>query len=275
MRRCCIILLALGALLATGCSSLGTLLGIVSPDAFDSRYLRLRNNSAGYVVFRITAPGSPPVLTHVMPPGAVEYHEVLTDFGAICPESLHVDIAAYDRLHPEVSPLEDWSVRDLPYAAVAVDLLPVEHFGCSADVTWVSIDSVIECSVLDVDPTAGALGFQAGWISPQWQSGVQIADPPPASAPELFPLRGRVVNALGEPLAGVEVRLPQFDDSVVTDALGQFSVDLAAGVYLLEPALDGVEISPAVRAFTHANADEVPIEFIALTDTIPALAGSE
>jgi hypothetical protein len=252
------------------------MLGIMSPDVIDARFLRLRNKSRGYVVFRITAPGVEPLLTPALPPGAQENHEMLSRFGTLCPESLKVEIAAYSRARPQVSPLEDETLNVGPCAACAVELLPTRHYGCSADLSWVSLDGAIDCNVLEVDEPAGAIGFQAGWLAAQRQVGIQIENPPPASPPDLFPLNGRIVNLKHQPLAGVEIRLPQLDASVFTDAQGRFSVPRPAGVYLLEAVLPGIEISPMLREFSHFSPDEVPIEFIALTETVPeAVSGGQ
>ncbi len=252
--------------LLLGCTSTGPLLGIVYPDAFDSRYLRLRNLSTGYVVFRVSTPDTEPLTTATLPPGGLTLYEMLTTFGTLCPESIHVDIAAYARANPEQSPLEDMTVLDAPYAAVAVDMQPLKDYGCGADVAWVTIDSTVDCSVLQTDVAAEAISFEAGWVPAQWQTGVQIADPPAPSQPESFPLRGRVVDSSGNPIPDVEIDLPLLQTSVVTDAQGQFSVSLPVGDYLLEPKLDNTTFSPLIHTFTHATADEVPIEFVALPE---------
>jgi hypothetical protein len=245
-----------------GCFSSGTQLGIVSEDSINSRYLRLKNASLGYVVFRVIAPDAEPLLTPVMPPGGQAYFEMLSRFGTLCPDSLHVEIAAYARAHPETSPLEDWSFVEEPYAAVGIDMVPTRDYGCTADVSLVSIDNLIDCVVLDVDSTAGAIGFRAGSTPSQWQTGVQLADPPPVGPPDLFDLCGRVIDLAGEPLAGVEIYLPQLDASVFTDADGRFAIPLPTGGYVVEPVVVGGEVSPAYRSFSHMEPDEVPIEFV-------------
>lgn len=254
-------------LFASACDS-SPLLGIVSPDAFDTRYLRLKNTSSGYVAFRVSAPGMDPLLTPIVPPGGLVHYEMLAVFGTLCPESLRIEMAAYERSRPDLSPLDDWSFLAQPYAAVAVDLLPARDFGCSADVSWLSINALIECNVMEVDPATATIGFQVGWVPPQRQVGVQLDDPPPPATPELFALHGRVVNTAGTPLPGVEIHLPQLQASVWTDAQGQFGIPLPAGAYVLEPVLPGVEVSPTYRRFSH-QPGEVPIEFIALTDALP------
>jgi hypothetical protein len=263
-------LLLAGCLLVGCIGSSGPLLGITSPDAIDSRYLKLRNGSRGYVVIRVTAPGVEPLMTPVLPPGAEEVHELAGRFGTLCPASLRVEIAAYARANPRVSSLQDETVLDRPYASLAIDLLPGQQYGCTVDPSWVDLDNTIECLVREVDEAAGAIGFQVGWVAPRRHVGNDLANPPPPIAPVLFPLNGRVVNINAQPIANLEIRLPQLDASVFTDARGRFSVLRPAGVYLLEPVLDGIEISPAVRVFAHLGSDEVPIEFIAMTDTIPA-----
>lgn len=267
---------AFSTLLLAGCvGSSGPLLGIMSPDAIGARYLSLRNASKGYVVFRILVPGAEPLITPVMGPGAERMHEMGSTFGTLCPEWLRVEMAAYTRLHPEVSPLENETLAPDPYASCAIDLVPSLHYGCSADVSWVNLDNTIECSVLEVDEAGGVIGFHAGWDTPQRQVGLHLADPPPTAEPVMFPLNGRVVNLKNQPLAGVEIRLPQLDASIFTDSLGRFSVLRPAGVYVLEPVLPGIEISPAARAFSHFGSDQVPIEFIALTEAAPAVAQTE
>jgi hypothetical protein len=256
-------------LLLAGCSP-GPMLGIMSPDAIGTRYLKLQNSSKGYVAFRVSIPGAEPLVTPAMGPGAEMMYEMSARFGTLCPEWLRVEMAAYARVHPHLSPLEDETLEGEPYASFAVELVPVRHYGCSVDVSWVSLDSTIECEVLEVDEAGAAIGFQAGWITPQRQLGLHLDDPPLPTAAPLFPLNGRLVNLHNQPLAGVEILLPQLDASVLTDVQGRFSVLRPAGVYLLEPVLPGIDVSPAVRTFSHFSDEQVPIEFIALTEAIPA-----
>lgn len=261
---------SLAVLLLAGCMGSEPLLGILSPDAVDARYLSLRNSSRGYVVFRITLAGHAPLLTPTMPPGAEEHHELLAEYGTLCPESIRVEVAAYRRAHPEFSPLEDETLEPVAFAACAVDLVSSLHYGCTADPSWINLDSTISCSVLEVDENEGAIGLQAGWLPPQRQSGLQIADPPVSSPPPMFPLTGRLVDLNAAPMPGIEIRLPQLGASVYTDEQGRFSVLRPAGVYRVEPQLGGVEVSPALLRFSHFSPQEVPIEFIALTAGKPA-----
>jgi hypothetical protein len=71
-----------------------------------------------------------------------------------------------------------------------------------------------------------------------------------------------VIDLAGEPLAGVEIYLPQLDASVFTDADGRFAIPLPTGGYVVEPVVVGGEVSPAYRSFSHMEPDEVPIEFV-------------
>lgn len=257
-------------LLLAGCvGSSGPMLGIMSPDAIDARYLRVRNVSKGYVAVRVCAPDVEPLVTPLLSPGAETIVEVSERFGTLCPQWLRVEIAGYSRVHPEQSPLVDESVNPTPFASFAVDMAPSLHYGCSADLDWVNLDSMIDIAVMEVDEAAGAIGFQAGWLPPERQVGVHLDTPPPATPAPLFPLNGRLINIANQPLANVEIRLPQLDAGVLTDAQGRFRVLRPAGTYLIRPVLPGIEISPAVKSFSHFSTDEVPIEFIALTEGTP------
>ncbi|HOQ88435.1 MAG TPA: hypothetical protein PLQ89_22255, partial [Phycisphaerae bacterium] len=155
LRSCCVTLAIplLAAGLLVGCSP-GPLLGITSPDAIDSRLLELRNASRGYVVIRVTAPGVEPLVTPVLPPGAEEVYEMAERFGTLCPDALRFEIAAYARAFPQVSPLEDETVLDQPYASLAVELLPGRDYGCTVDPSWIDLDDTIECLVREVDEPA-------------------------------------------------------------------------------------------------------------------------
>ncbi|MBI4579650.1 MAG: hypothetical protein HY718_08115 [Planctomycetes bacterium] len=274
MRRSIAVAMLLSPL-ASGClDAPDQVVGVVSPNAFDSRQLRLRNMSRGYVVCRVTAPGLEPLVTPTLPPGATISFEILSDWGTLCPESIRLEIAAYDRANPDTSPLEDFSVLGQPYAAVSVEMLPSRDYGCRADPGWLTLDSRIDCTVLEADPQAAAIGVQAGWLPAQRLAGVHIDDPPAPASPQLFPLRGRVVNRLAQPIPYVEIRLPQYGLSVFADLQGRFGIALPAGDYLLEPVIPDVEISPPVHIFSHQLPEEVPIEFIALTDTVPDPPGA-
>lgn len=260
-------------LMLVGCvGSTGPLLGIIGPNAIETRYLKLSNESRGYVVFRVVIPGAEPLVTPLMPPGAEVMHEMGARLGTLCPESLRVEIAAYARLRPELSPFEDETPAAAPCASLAVELMPGQHFGCSAEPIWVDLGSTITISVLEVDEQAGAIGFEAGWLPTQRRTGLDLDDPPAPAAPEMFLLNGRLVNLNAEPVVHAEIRFPQLGASVFTDARGRFRVLRPAGVYLIEPVLDDIMVSPVVRAFTHISSEQVPIEFIALTDTLPVFA---
>lgn len=254
-------------LLWIGCiGSSGPMLGIMSPNVIDARYLRIRNSSQGYVVVRVIAPEVEPLVTPTLPPGAEQIVEMSERFATLCPEWLKVEVAGYARATPEVSPLEDETLVESPFAAFSVELASSLHYGCSADVDWLNLDSIIDIVVMEADEAAGAIGIQAGWLPAQKQAGVHLENPPQPTAPAMFPLNGRIVNVRTEPLANIEIRLPQLDVSVFTDAQGRFRVMRPVGTYVVEPQLPGIEISPAVRNFSHFSSDEVPIEFIALTE---------
>jgi hypothetical protein len=204
------------------------------------------------------------MVTPALCPGAESYHEMMAQFGTLCPGSLRFEIATYSRANPQVSPLEDETLSSQPFAAVGITLTATRDYGCAADPSLVSIDTVIDCAIIEANPQAGTIGFQAGFLPSQQQGGLQIADPPAPSAPEMFPLRGRVIDASGQPLPGVEVRLPQLGASVYTDSDGRFSVMRPVGRYELEPVLPGMDVSPVSRSFSHLDHDEVPVEFIAV-----------
>lgn len=260
MRWCAI---GMSIVLTAGCFSSGSLVGIVSTDAFSSRILRISNESRQYVVVRVTAPGAEPLVTSTLCPGGEVYREMLMQFGSLCPESLRVDIAAYSRAHPEQSPLDDESLIAEPFAAVAIQLAATRDYGCQADPSLVSLDSLIDCTILDADLETGAIGVQVGFLPPQRLVGVQIADVPAPVPPETFALRGDVVDISGQPMPNVEIHLPQLETSVFTDADGRFSIMRPAGSYVVRPVLLGVEFSPVLQEFTHFSSDEVPVEFIA------------
>ncbi len=249
-----------------GCFTSGSLVGIVSPDEFSSRILRIRNESQQYVVIRVTASEGESLVTPTLCPGGEVYSEMATQFGTLCPATLRIEFAAYSRAHPGLSPLEDETLAAEPFAAVEVQLTATRDYGCQADPSLVSLENLIDCRIVDADPQAGAIGFQVGFLPAQRLAGVQLADPPAPALPEMFALRGRVVKSNGEPIADVEIQLPQLGTSVITDDWGRFSIMRPAGTYVLQPVLEGVEFSPVLREFTHLTPDEVPIEFIALTE---------
>ena len=259
-----------------GCSLSASVVGIVSPDSITSRVLRVRNESSQYIVVRVTAPDAAPLVTPVLCPGGENYCEMQTQFGTLCPPTLKMEIVAYKRAHPEVSPLIDETPAKEPFASVVSDLTGIRDFGCEADATLVSLNTAVDLTILQADQEAKTIGFRVGFVPPQQQGGMQVADLPAATPPEAFPLRGEVVDQSGAAMPNVEIRLPQLGASVYTDAQGQFSVMRPVGQYLLDPVLPGIEISPALQSFSHTSPDEVPIEFIALTGlTTSAGSGGE
>lgn len=244
-------------------------LGIVWPDSFEARYLKLRNESAGYVVYRVRVPGYPDLTTPALPPGGDSFCELKAAYGTLCPASIRVELFAYARAHPERSPLDDETLVSTPFASVGVDLLPGRDFGCLADVDYVTLNQEIDCVVHEVDEPSSAIGFQAAWVAPRRQIGPAVDNPPAPMSPPSFPLRGRVVNQQAQPMANVEIRLGDLGVSVFTDAAGWFSVSRPAGNYLLEAIVPGASVSPFARRFTHRSEDEIPIEWIALAGGTP------
>lgn len=249
----------------SGCAP-ATVVGIVSPDQIISRTLRIRNESHQYVVVRVTAPDGEPLVTPTVCPGGHVYCEMATQFGDLCPATLRFEVAGYSRAHSELSPLVDETMNADPFAAFAVELTAVRDFGCQADPSLISLDTMIECRILDADPDAGALGFQVGFLPAQQQLGVELADPPAPSPPEMFALRGEVINVAGEPLAGIEIHLPQLGASLFTDAQGRFDMLRPVGSYQLRPTSEGFSFSPVLQEFTHYGPDQVAVQFIALPD---------
>lgn len=235
--------------------------GIVSPDRITSRGLELWNRSGGYVVFRVVVPGAEPLVTAVLPPGGEFNGEMEELLGTLCPGQMTIEIFAYGRARVGESPLVDETVLADPYASAVVTLVPERDFGCRADVATLSLRETIWCDVLEVDPTAGRIGFDANGIN-QKQTGLNADEAPVPRAGTSFPLVGRAVDLEGRPMADVEIRLADLGVSVRTDANGRFSVLRPVGSYLIEAVVPGVTVTPSARRFTHRDPSQMPIEFV-------------
>ncbi|MHC4698342.1 MAG: carboxypeptidase-like regulatory domain-containing protein [Planctomycetota bacterium] len=249
-------------------------MGIVSPDQIESRFLELWNRSAGYVVFRVTAPDADPLVTPALPPGGDFDGEVLDLFGTLCPDELKLEIFAFSRANPERSALEDETLVLTPFASAVVELHSGLEYGCRADVRLITLAGRIYCDVLEVDESASAIGFVTNG-SVQRQQGLQADDPPAPRQPEQFPLAGRVVNLDAQPIPNVEIRLLDLNESVFTDSEGRFEIQRPIGSYMLEAIVPEVEVTPGARRFAHRDQSDLPIEFLALTDIILPLSASE
>jgi hypothetical protein len=253
--------------------SCGPILGIVSPEAVTSRYLWFVNRSHGYLSFRATVPGFAPLVSPVLPPGGEYFRDLGELFGTLCPNEIVLEAFAFARAHPEQPALRDETVVPVPYASARIDLLPTRDFGCRADVDSITLDDPIGFSIWEVDEGEQAIGFEASWLAPERQSGLQAGEPPVAEPPALFPLSGRVVNLNGRPIPNVEVRLDDLGESVLTDADGRFEVMRPVGSYLVQAVIPGIEVEPTGQRFRHRVDTEVAIGFLAITETVPALSG--
>ncbi len=261
-------------------------LGIVSRDAFRTRYLTLSNRSHGYVVFRVSATDTAALVTPALPPGGETVQEMGQVFGTLCPERLVLEIFAFARAHPATPALLDETLLPAPYASARAELLPTRDFGCRADVNLVTLADTIRCTVWEVDESAQAIGFgldepseatgfAAVSVPVQRQTGLQAPDPPDPRTPERFPLMGRVVNLNNEPIPNVEIDLADLGEHVATGSDGWFQVMRPSGEYLVEAVIPGVEVAPQRQRFTHLDPAEVPIEFIAHTLDVPQLSAPE
>ncbi len=254
--------------------SCGAIPGIVSPDRIESRGLELWNRSKGYVVFRVSTEAGEPVVSDALPPGGEFNGEMVELFGDLCPAWIRIEVFAYRRADAGVSPLVDETLDGQPVGSAVVELEATRDYGCRADLAVISLDSLISCDVLEVDESAGRIGLDVNG-SVQVQEGLNAANPPVPRSPEHFAFRGRVVNLDAEAIAGAEIRLADLDEVVYTDAEGRFEVLRPEGAYHVEAVVAGVDVTPAGRRFAHREVSDVPIEFIAQTHDVPALAAEE
>lgn len=253
--------------------SCGPLIGFVSPDQIEYRFLELWNRSGRYVVFRVTTPDADPLVTPAQPPGG-EFNGELSDlFGTLCPDMLEIEIFAFSRANPQESALEDEALVSSPFASAVVELRSGRDYGCRTDVSLITLSRRIYCDVLEIDESASAIGFDAnGWV--QRQQGLQADDPPAPREPDRFPLAGRAVNLNAQPIPNVEIRLLDLEESVFTDSEGRFEIQRPIGSYMIEAVVPDVEVTPGARRFAHRDRSDLPIEFLVLTDLIPQLSAS-
>ena len=254
--------------------SCGPLIGFVSPDETEYRFLELWNRSKGYVVFRVSAPDGDPLVTSALPPGGEFNGEIAELFGTLCADVLKIEIFAFARANPQQSALEDETLVPTPFASAVVELLPGADYGCRADVHLITLGSTIYCDVLEIDESAPAIGFDANG-SVQRQQGLKADDPPIPQQPERFALTGRVVNLQAQPVPNVEIQVLDLDESVFTDSEGRFEIQRPNGSYMLEAIVPDVQVTPGARRYAHREQGDLPIEFLALTDVIPQLSASQ
>lgn len=247
------------------------LLGIVSPESIESRFLELWNRSDGYVVLRVSTPDGDPLVTPALPPGGEFNGEFLDLFGTLCPDELKIEIFAHARADSQQPALEDETLEPAPFSSAVVTLLPGRDFGCRADVRLITLQGTVYCDILEIDKSASAIGFVANG-STQRQTGLNADDPPAPQPPERFALRGRVVNLNSQPIPNVEILVLDLGESVFTDSDGRFEILRPIGSYLLEAVVPGVEVTPARRRFPHRDRRDVPIEYLALVDIVPLLS---
>jgi len=254
--------------------SCGPIGGLVDPAEVELRELHLWNRSTGYVVFRVTAAGAEPLVTTVLPPGGEYQGDFEELFGTLCPDTLTIEIFAYTRSQPGVSPLVDETLEPAPYASALTRLEAGRDYGGRADVHIVSLDDTVFCDVLEVDEAEAAIGFDANGYA-QVQRGEHASNPPEPAAGEAFPLRGRVVNRNHQPIPNAEVHLLDLGVVIYTDENGLFAVDRPFGSYEIEVVVDAYPVVPASGRFSHRDPDEVPIEFLVQTEDVPDLPGPE
>jgi len=153
-------------------------------------------------------------------------------------------------------------------------LVSGRDYGCTADVRVISLDDTIYCDVLEVDQADAAIRFDAdGAIYSR--HGLQAGEPPVPQQPASFPLVGRVVNLENQGIPNVEIRLIDIDESILTDQAGRFEILRPTGSYLLEAVIDGVEVTPPARRFSHRDRSDLPIEFLAHTNEVPGREASD
>ncbi len=245
--------------------------GIVSPEVFTTRDLKLMNRSRGYVAFRITPSGTDAFVTPALPPGGAFKIELGAWLDTLCPDGLTVDVFAYARARPDLSVFQDETLLPAPYASARLELLPTRDYGCRADVSYTTLDDAINLTVWEVDPAAQAIGVDAAWMPLQRVIGLTVDDPPAPATPKTFPLAGRVVNLDNRPIANAEVRLADIGESVFTDAAGRFVIQRPRGEYWIEVVIPGIDVAPPRQRFPHEEGPQALIEFIALTNEVPNL----
>jgi hypothetical protein len=255
-------MISVAAAIAVGMASCGTIEGLVSPSRFTARYLDVWNRSAGYLVVRITVPDAEPIVTPLLVPGGEFNAEMASLFGTIQPTQITFEFFAYRRANPATSALTDVAVEASPYASAKTTLIAGQDYGNRADIDTITLDDTIWVDVLEVQPQQASIHFDTGGL-PQMQRGTNAGDPPTVTQPENITMVGRVVDHLGQALPGVEVRLHDLAESVVTDANGQFAFDRPEGSYAIDAVVPDATVTPTGRRFANRRGDQLPIRFIA------------
>lgn len=251
----------LGAILI-GVVSCGSIPGLVSPSRFTTRYMDLWNRSAGYIVVRITVPDADPVVTPLLVPGGEFNVEMATLFGTIQPTQITFEIFAYRRAHPKTSALTDITPEDSPFASAKTTLIAGQDYDNLADIDTITLDDTIWLDIFDVNADRTSISFDSGGL-PQIQIGQNADAPADITLPEMITLAGRVVDDDNQPLADVEIQLHDINESIHTDADGNFSIDRPAGSYAIDAVVPGATVTPTGRRFTNRAGDQLPIQFIA------------